>query len=74
MADLEGNIVKRLTTSKGYDAEATISPDGKKMIYTSDKDGDIDLYIMNLKTGKRKRITNTLGYDGGAWFSPDGRK
>jgi Tol biopolymer transport system component len=74
MADLNGKIVKQLTKSKGYDAEATISPDGKKMIYTSDKDGDIDLYIMNLKTGKEKRITNTLGYDGGAWFSPDGKK
>lgn len=74
MADLNGSIVKRLTTSKGYDAEATISPDGEKMIYTSVKDGDIDLYIMNLKTGKEKRITNTLGYDGGAWFSPDGKK
>ena len=48
MADLNGKIVKQLTTSKGYDAEATLSPDGKKMIYTSDKDGDIDLYIMDL--------------------------
>ena len=74
MADLNGKIVKQLTNSKGYDAEATISPDGNKMIYTSDKDGDIDLYIMDLKTGKEKRITNTLGYDGGAWFSPDGKK
>lgn len=74
MADLNGKIVKQLTKSKGYDAEATISPDGKKMIYTSDKDGDIDLYIMDLKTGKEKRVTNTLGYDGGAWFSPDGKK
>ena len=74
MADMNGKIVKQLTRSKGYDAEATISPDGKKMIYTSDKDGDIELYIMNLKTGKEKRITNTPGYDGGAWFSPDGKK
>jgi TolB protein len=74
MADLNGKIVKQLTHSKGYDAEATLSPDGKKMIYTSDKDGDIDLYIMDLATGKEKRITNTLGYDGGAWFSPDGKK
>lgn len=74
MADLNGNIVKQLTTAKGYDAEATLSPDGEQMIYTSDKDGDIDLYIMNLKTGAEKRITNTLGYDGGAWFSPDGKK
>ncbi len=74
MADLDGKIIKQLTHSKGYDAEATLSPDGKKMIYTSDKDGDIDLYIMDLKTGKEKRVTNTLGYDGGAWFSPDGKK
>ncbi len=44
------------------------------MLYTSDKDGDIDLYIMDLKTGKEKRVTNTPGYDGGAWFSPDGKK
>jgi TolB protein len=74
MADLNGKIVKQLTNSKGYDAEATLSPDGKKMLYTSDKDGDIDLYIMDLKTGKESRITNMLGYDGGAWFSPDGKK
>jgi len=74
MADLNGKIVKQLTHSKGYDAEATLSPDGNKMIYTSVKDGDIDLYIMDLRTGKEKRITNTLGYDGGAWFSPDGKK
>ena len=74
MADLDGKIVKQLTNAKGYDAEATLSPDGEQMIYTSDKDGDIELYIMNLKTGAEKRITNTLGYDGGAWFSPDGKK
>lgn len=74
MADLNGKIVKQLTNSKGYDAEATLSPDGKKMIYTSTKDGDIELYIMDLKTGKEKRITHALGYDGGAWFSPDGKK
>jgi len=74
MADLDGKIVKQLTHSNGYDAEGTLSPDGKKMIYTSTKDGDIDLYIMDLETGSEKRITNTLGYDGGAWFSPDGTK
>jgi len=73
-ADLNGRIVKQLTNSPGYDAEATISPDGKKMIYTSTKDGDIDLYIMDLETGNEKRITSLLGYDGGAWFSPDGTK
>ncbi len=74
MADLNGKIVKQLTHSKGYDAEATLSPDGKKMIYTSDKEGDLELYIMDIETGKEIRVTHELGYDGGAWFSPDGKK
>ena len=74
MADLQGNVTKQLTSHAGYDAEATLSPDGKEMIFTSTRDGDIDLYIMNLKSGKTKRITSDLGYDGGAWFSPDGKK
>jgi len=74
MADLNGNITKRLTDHIGYDAEATISPDGKTMLFTSTRDGDIDLYTMNLKTGQTTRITDQLGYDGGAWFSPDGKK
>ena len=47
--------LKQLTQFKGYDAEGTLSPDGKKMIYTSDKDGDIDLYIMDINTGKERK-------------------
>ncbi len=74
MADLDGNIVKQLTNSKGYDAEGTLSPDGKKMVYTSTKDGDIEMYVMDLETGNEVRVTHDLGYDGGAWFSPDGTK
>ena len=74
MASLDGKIVKQLTNTPGYDAEATISPDGSKMIFTSVRDGDLDLYIMDMNTYQVKRITNTLGYDGGAWFSPDGKK
>ena len=74
LADTSGKIIRQLTTEKGYDAEGTLSPDGKKMIFTSVRDGDIDLYVMDMKTYKVKRITNTLGYDGGAWFSPDGKK
>lgn len=74
MADTTGKIVKKLTSTKGYDAEATLSSDGKKMIFTSTRNGDLDLYIMDLQTQKVKQLTNTLGYDGGAWFSADGRK
>lgn len=74
MADLDGKIVKKLTNTPGYDAEATISPDGRMMLFTSTRNGDLDLFVLDLKTGKTKQITNTLGYDGGAWFSADGKK
>ena len=74
VADTNGKNEEQITHSEGYDAEATLSYDGKKMIYCSVKDGDLDLYVMDLKTKKEIRVTNTLGYDGGAWFSPDGKK
>jgi TolB protein len=74
LADTSGKIIKQLTNTPGYDAEATLSPDGKKMIFTSVRNGDLDLYVMELKTGKVTQVTHELGYDGGAWFSPDGKK
>ena len=51
-----------------------MSPDGRKIIFTSTKDGDIELYTMNLDGTEVRRITNRLGYDGGAFFSPDGTR
>jgi TolB protein len=50
LADTSGKIIKQLTKTKGYDAEATLSPDGKKMIFTSVSNGDLDLYVMDLAT------------------------
>lgn len=74
IADTSGKIIKQLTNSKGYDAEATISPDGKRMVYTSDKSGDLELYVMNVDGTQEKQLTFDLGYDGGAFFSPDGKQ
>lgn len=73
-ADLDGKIVKQLTNTPGYDAEATISPKGDLMVFTSMRNGDLDLYTMDLEGNNVKQITNLPGYDGGAWFSPDGEK
>ncbi len=74
VADLKGNITKRLTNTPGYDAEGTISPKGDKIVFTSMRNGDIDIYTMDLDGSNVRQITNTLGYDGGACFSPDGKK
>ena len=71
-ADLSGTIVKKLTDTLGYDAEATVSPQGDKIVFTSDRSGDLELYTMDLDGSNVQQITNELGYDGGAFFSPDG--
>ena len=73
-ADLNGNILQQLTDNPGYDAEATLSPDGQKIVYTSTQSGDLELWIMNTDGSEKKQITNDLGYDGGAFFSPDSKR
>lgn len=57
----------------GYNAESTISPNGKRVIFTSTRDGDLDLYSMTLDGSDVRRLTQTLGYDGGAYYSPDSK-
>ena len=73
-ADTNGRVVKQLTKTDGYDAEATFSPKGDKIVFTSMRNGDLDLYTMDTDGKNVKQVTNALGYDGGAWFSPDGKK
>ena len=74
VADLEGNIVAQLTDEPGYDAEATVSPDGQKIVFTSTRSGDLELYTMDLDGSNVQQVTNGLGYDGGAFFSPDSKQ
>lgn len=71
-ANRDGSNLRRLTDSPGYDAEATSGPDGS-IIFTSDRDGDLELYRMNADGSAVRRLTRTPGYDGGAFFSQDGK-
>ncbi|MCR9140851.1 MAG: hypothetical protein NXI24_01165 [bacterium] len=73
-ADASGGEVRRLTDAPGYDAEATVSPQGDKIVFTSMRDGDPELYLMDLDGGNQTRLTFAKGYDGGAFFSPDGKR
>jgi TolB protein len=70
----DGSNLKQLTSTPGYDAEATISVDGKHIIFTSVRDGDLDLYSMDADGKNVRRLTNELGYDGGAFYSRDGKQ
>jgi TolB protein len=67
-----GETLVQLTANAEYDAEATISPRGDKIVFTSTRDGDLDLYTMNLDGRNVRRLTHDIGYDGGAFYSWDG--
>lgn len=68
----DGSDLRRLTSTPGYDAETTINRKGK-LVFTSMRDGDLDIYTMD-SNGNVRRLTNELGYDGGPFWSYDGQQ
>ncbi len=69
----DGSDLVALTEEPGYDAEATVGPDGT-IVFTSTRDGDLELYSMAADGSNVRRLTHEIGYDGGAFFSADGSK
>jgi TolB protein len=72
-ANPDGSNLRPLTTTPGYDAEATIAPDGL-IAFTSVRDGDMEIYTMRGDGSGVKRLTSSPGPDGGPFFSFDGRR
>jgi Tol biopolymer transport system component len=72
-AEANGSNLTPLTRTPGYDAEATIAPDGL-IVFTSVRDGDMEIYSMKADGSDVRRLTNRPGPDGGPFFSWDGRR
>ena len=73
-ADPDGSNMVQLTHSWGYDAEATFSPVEDLVVFTSMRDGDLEIYTMRGDGSDVRRLTDNVGYDGGPFFSADGKK
>jgi Tol biopolymer transport system component len=79
-ANPDGSGLKRLTDSPGYDAEGSYSPDGKQIVFSSQRDGDMEpahsqLWIMNSDGSQPRQLTQAPKcYNGGPFFSPDGKR
>jgi Tol biopolymer transport system component len=73
-ANPDGSDLKQLTNTRGYDAETTITLDGKKLVFTSMRSGDLDIYSMDANGMNVRRLTYELGYDGGPFWSYDGKQ
>lgn len=73
-ANADGTGLVRITDNPRYDAEPVVSPDGRRIVFGSQRDGDFDIYVMDADGSNVRRLTDREGYDGGPWFSPDGSR
>lgn len=73
IAKADGTGAKPFLPSPGYDAEATAAPNGRWVVFTSERSGDVDLWRADLDGTHLIRLTDGVGYDGGAVFSPDSK-
>jgi dipeptidyl aminopeptidase/acylaminoacyl peptidase len=74
IADIDGGNRKRLTDNPYYEAEVSVSPDGKKILFTRQVDGALDLYLMNPDGSGEKKLTDTPdAQEGGSFFLPDSK-
>ena len=75
---IDGSMPPALRLLEGdeeaYQAECSLSPDGRHLLYASLETGDGDIYVRDLETGQKHLLVGARGYDGGPFFSPDGRR
>ncbi len=73
--NIDGCSLKRLTKNAADDSEPNFSPGGRKIAFTSKRDGNENIYSMNAKDGTRlRRLTESASNDGRPAYSPDGTK
>jgi len=70
--DFDGNNVKRLTTT-GQESSPVISPDGKKVLFMSERTGSPEIFLMDIDGGNPKRITSNDTREVSPIWSPDGQ-
>jgi len=74
-ANPDGTELTPLTTGPSYNAECAYSPDGKEIVFASNRDGNMNLYIMNADGSHLRQVTETVDcYNGGPFFSPSGKQ
>jgi len=62
------------TENQTLDAMPSWSPDGSKIVFTSGRSGDYEIWSMNADGSERRKLTDRRGWDGLPRWAPDGAK
>jgi Tol biopolymer transport system component len=74
IADIDGSNRRRLTNNAWYEAEVSVSPDGRRIVFTRQVNGALDLYMMNADGTGEVKLTDTADWQEGApFFLPDSK-
>jgi TolB protein len=70
-----GSGTVRLTNDAAQDGQSAWSPDGTKIAFSTNRDGNLEIYVMNANGTGQTRLTNNIGFaDLDPDWSPDGSK
>ena len=72
--DPDGSNPTRLTNNSAVDVNPVCSPDGTKIVFDSNRDGDFDIFIMEADGSNQTRLTINTTSDFQATWSSDGRR
>lgn len=72
--NVDGSGITALTSGDSQNGDPTYSPDGRKIVFTSNRDYNPEIYLMNADGTGVARLTNNTANDGHPAFSPDGKK
>ncbi|HZF41332.1 MAG TPA: biopolymer transporter Tol, partial [Blastocatellia bacterium] len=72
-ADENGQNIKRITVHRARDVYPRFSPDGKWIAFSSDRNGNLDVYVIPAEGGPAKQLTFHSADDIVQGWTPDGR-
>src|SRR5436190_6942812 len=70
----DGGQAEQLTSAKASDNRPRFSPDGRRLVFISDRTGKPQAWVLNLSGGEPRQVTDLPGGVGAAEWSPDGTK
>jgi Tol biopolymer transport system component len=74
LINADGTNLRRLTETAATDFYPSLSPDGRQIVFSSRREGNFDIYVLDIATKDVRKLTSGLGSNFGPEFSPDGTR